>query len=382
MSEDKYIPAARIIASAGMLPFPVNETLLDILKLIVEEDELPFIIAFKRKKSQTIQELLKTTRGKMTEDEILKHIESLAKKGLIFNQSSSSGVMVYRLLPLIMVGVFEYTFMKKLEFSEREKKIAHLFKKLFDEVRDVIQDKYDTFLPAFKGFPPVDRTMPILGKTVEGKEVQIIVDEEIEAPQEKILTTKHVEDLIKKFDDIAVGHCFCRHHQDLLDNPCKLDAPRENCLTFGKSARHIVNQGFGRMISREDATKILQESEEYGLVHKAYHTHSDLSKVETSVCNCCKCCCGTFDLYKSGVLPTVNASDYIARHNLDLCIGCGTCIEKCPLDAIELNNDNKAELNESYCIGCGVCAHFCPEGAISLVENQRTVFIPPPRLKN
>ncbi|GAH96733.1 unnamed protein product, partial [marine sediment metagenome] len=31
------------------------------------------------------------------------------------------------------VGVFEYTFMKKLEFSEKEKKFAILFEKLFDE---------------------------------------------------------------------------------------------------------------------------------------------------------------------------------------------------------------------------------------------------------
>ncbi|MHA1296106.1 MAG: 4Fe-4S binding protein [Promethearchaeota archaeon] len=57
-------------------------------------------------------------------------------------------------------------------------------------------------------------------------------------------------------------------------------------------------------------------------------------------------------------------------------------MERCPVSAIELNDDNKAERREEWCIGCGVCAHFCPEGAISLKEGPRKVFVPPPRLRS
>jgi len=65
----------------------------------------------------------------------------------------------------------------------------------------------------------------------------------------------------------------------------------------------------------------------------------------------------------------------------DLCVGCGICVEKCPIEAIQLNDENKAERNPDWCIGCGVCAHFCPENAISLHEGMRKVYIPPPRLR-
>ena len=112
MDEDKIKQAGRIIVKAGMLPFPVTDTLVEIMTLLYTEEELDFIIkAYKRKPSQTMEELKKSS--KMAEEDILKNVNSLAAKGALFNQPSSSGLMVYRLLPLIMVGIFEYTFMKK-----------------------------------------------------------------------------------------------------------------------------------------------------------------------------------------------------------------------------------------------------------------------------
>ncbi len=382
MSEQDYKKAAKAIISAGVLPIPINDTMIEILKIIIDPNELDLVLAFQRKKSQTMEQLLKSTKGKKDENEILKKVESLAKNGVIFNQPNSQGVMVFRLLPLIITGVFEYQMMRPLEFSEKEKKLAKLYLKLFNELKEFVQGKYDSFTTAFKSVPPLDRTLPILGKNVEGNEVKISINEEIDAPQEEIVPTQKVEEIINKFDDIAVSGCFCRQHHDLLDDPCKINAPRENCFTFGKSARHIVNQGFGRMVTKEEALKIIKEAEDIGLVHKTYHPNSNVSRDETSLCNCCKCCCGTFNLYKDGVLPTVNLTNYLSKVDQNICIGCGTCVEKCPLDAISLNDDNKAEVDESRCLGCGICAHFCESSAISLLEGKRVVYIPPPKLKS
>ena len=100
MSDEKYKKAGRVIVKAGVLPFPINDTLLEILKKIIDEDELDFIMAFRRKLSQTLEELKKSS--KLPEEEVLKNVKSLAKKGVIFNQPSSSGIMVYRLLPLMI----------------------------------------------------------------------------------------------------------------------------------------------------------------------------------------------------------------------------------------------------------------------------------------
>ncbi|UCC21073.1 MAG: 4Fe-4S binding protein [Promethearchaeota archaeon] len=378
MSEDKYRQAARTIVKAGFLPFPINNTLIRLLKLLIDEEQLGFIMSFRRKTSQTMEELKKSS--KMTEDEIETHVKNLAKKGFLFNQPNSKGVMVYRLMPLLMVGAFEYTFMKKIQFSDDNKEIAELFAQLFSELANFVQGNYDTILTLFRNLPPFDRTIPFVDN-LEGKEIQININTDIDVPEEKIILTQNVKNLIQKFDEIAVGHCFCRQHQDLLLNPCKQTTLRENCFTFGKSARYVVEQGFGRMISKEEALNLFKKSEEDGLIHKTWHPHSDISKAETSVCNCCKCCCGTFDWWRQGTTAMINSTNYLSYIDKDKCVGCGTCMEKCPVDAIEGDDNNKAERKAEWCIGCGICAHFCPENAISLLEGQRKVFIPPPRLR-
>ncbi len=78
----------------------------------------------------------------------------------------------------------------------------------------------------------------------------------------------------------------------------------------------------------------------------------------------------------------INSTNFLAEIDKNKCVGCGTCLEKCPVDAIQGDDNNKAEVNSELCIGCGVCAYFCPENAIKLLEGLRTVFVPPPRLRS
>ena len=376
MSEAKYKKAAGIINKAGGTPLPINDTLLTILKRIINEDELDFIFAFRKKISQTMEQLKESSR--LPEDEILKKADVLAKKGVMFNQPNRQGVMVYRLLPLINVGVFEYTFMKELEYSEENKELSNLFAKLLNELGELVQNNYDMLVSMMQKQRPIDRTVPILKNKETGKDIEISINESIDVPEQKVVPTQDVEELIEKFDMIAVGHCFCRHHNDLLGDPCKQTDVRENCFTFGKSARHVSENGFGRLISKEEALKILKDAEDEGLIHKAYHPGFDITRDETSICNCCKCCCG-----QSGQrFPTINATNYISQFNPDLCVGCGTCVQKCHFNSIQLNEDNKAERIGEYCIGCGLCAYSCPENAISMIEGERIVRIPPPKIKS
>ena len=379
MSDEKYKKAAYIVVKAGILPTPVNKTLIEILKTQLTEDELDFINAFKRKTSQTMEQLKRTS--KLPEARILSFVKGLAKKGFIFNQPNSEGVMIYRLMPLLMVGAFEYLYMKKIEHNEVDKKLARMFLDYFEETQDFIQANYDQVLPIFENMLPIDRTVPILADTIQGDEISLSINEDIEVPTELILPTQKVEELIEKFDDISVGHCFCRHHRDLLGKPCKHTNLRENCFTFGKSAKYIAEQGFGRSISKEEALEIMKKSEDDGLVHKAFHPHSDITKEETSICNCCKDCCGTLEWWRMGIVALINSTNFLSQVDSDLCSGCGTCVEKCPVDAIELNDSDIAEVNAEYCIGCGVCAHFCPENAITLLEGMRKVYVAPPRLR-
>ena len=86
-------------------------------------------------------------------------------------------------------------------------------------------------------------------------------------------------------------------------------------------------------------------------------------------------------MHSSGVTPYHCFTNYLARVIEEKCVSCGTCIDLCPMHAIELV-DTAAKVDDSKCIGCGVCAHHCPEDAIELkrIEN-REVFIPPPKIK-
>jgi len=50
--------------------------------------------------------------------------------------------------------------------------------------------------------------------------------------------------------------------------------------------------------------------------------------------------------------------------NEDMCVGCGVCVDDCPVDAIELKDDQKAFINEDECIRCGRCHDICPQEAV------------------
>jgi Pyruvate/2-oxoacid:ferredoxin oxidoreductase delta subunit len=371
---EKYKAAAEIINKAGEFAYPITDTLIEILKYNIDENELDLIFGFTHQISQTMDQLKQSTG--LPEDQIINKVNSLAKKGVIFNQPNRQGVMIYRLLPV--ARQFEYTFMKKLDNSEKFRTLAKLYHKLDKEIEAVIQTNYDKFASTLNKRLPIDRTVltSFVNKQT-GNEIEIIIDKKIEVPTEIVIPSQKVEDIINKFDDIAVGNCFCRQHKDLLGDTCKQTKIRENCFTLGKSARHTSEQGFSRLISKEEALKILKTTKEDGLVHKAYHLHSDITKEEVAICNCCSCCCLNNRNLMIG--PVVNANNYIASIKEDECIGCGNCIENCHNSAISLNNDNIAEVDKEYCIGCGVCAFLCPENAISMIEGPRLVRMLPPR---
>ncbi len=380
--ENRIKNAAAVICKQGMVQFPVSETAVAIVAAAVgdNEAELEMIGAFREKPSQTPDQLVESSG--FSPDRIEKLTTRLAQKGLIFNQPNSAGVMVYRILPLMLVGLMEYRFMGKLSGSDEEKDLARLFEKLLDELHDQIQGNYEALTPLFNNAPAVDRTVPA-ATSQDGNPIRIIpVDRNLSSPEQFILPSQSVREIIAKFNDIAVGYCFCRQRRGLLGSPCSTEAPTLNCFTFGKSARHTVAQGFAKKVSKEKALLIMDEAEQAGLVHKAFHPHSRETRPETSICNCCKDCCDTINLWRDGTLPLINSTYHLAVVDPETCVGCGTCEGWCPTEAIAVNPDDSAECDETACFGCGVCSRFCPEGAISLKEGLRRVFIMPPRLRN
>jgi NAD-dependent dihydropyrimidine dehydrogenase PreA subunit len=50
--------------------------------------------------------------------------------------------------------------------------------------------------------------------------------------------------------------------------------------------------------------------------------------------------------------------------NQETCVGCGACVDACPVSAIKV--EDKAVIAEGDCIECGACVGSCPTEAISL----------------
>ncbi len=362
MSEKLWYKVARNFVRAGKLPIPVSDTIIELMKTLFTEEQAEFLKLF-RKPSYNSDEIKSLTD--LDEDSLDKMLNELMYIGAITGiPSRSTGIMVYRMPPLLP-GLIEFTLMRA-GTSEKDKKIAGIINKYYNDLVEGTQKNYDQMMSELKKAPAVDRVIP--------------VEEELEAKQEVVIPLEEISKIIEKSDPIGLATCYCRHLKDLLGEPCKITNDRKNCFSFGRTAAFLISQGFMEQISKEEALKIMKKCEEDGLVHKAFHTHLDPEKEIDGLCNCCKCCCGTFELHYAGAIPLMDLTSYIAEVNENDCVGCGTCVERCNAEAIELE-DTVAVINQDRCIGCGVCAITCPENAITLNRTgMRRVFVPPPKL--
>ncbi len=361
-TEKLWYRTARTIAKASQMPVPITDTVIELLKVLMTEEQAQFIQIFK-KPSLNIDQIKKATD--LDDSALDQVLNELMNQGILVGvPSRTTGIMVYRLMPM-WPGIFEYQFLRGTS-TEKDKRKAHLFEQLFKEMRDGTQENYDNIVGHFKQFPAIDRTIP--------------VETLIEPGSEGVMPYEEVTKFLENYEDIAVAHCYCRQEKELVGDKCKLNAPKENCFFFDKSAQFIINQNYGRRINKEEALKIFKEAEDYGLVHKVFHLNLDPNKGIEAICNCCSCCCGPLQMYHTGAFPLHTISSYLAKVNEDKCVGCGTCVQMCPVKIIILE-DTVAKINKDKCIGCGVCAHHCPEEAISLNRTgPRDVYIPPPKI--
>ncbi|RLC70184.1 MAG: hypothetical protein DRI26_07620, partial [Chloroflexi bacterium] len=246
----------------------------------------------------TSVEALTAKTGGSTE-KVEQLLEGMADKGLVTCRERN-GVKYYSLLPL-MAGIFEYQFMKG-EVNDRTKRLARLF-----------EDYFNVIWGSARQGPPTPALLP-------GARV-VTVEREIPAGTE-IYPYDQVSYYIRNSEYIAVSTCYCRHHGELLDNPC--DKPKEVCLSFGPSAKFNIERGFGRQLTKEEALKILDLSEREGLVHCSSNT----GKYVDFICNCCLCHCVVLRSIKESAMPRmVVASGFIVAVDEEECIGCGDCVD-------------------------------------------------------
>jgi Pyruvate/2-oxoacid:ferredoxin oxidoreductase delta subunit len=361
MSEKLWNKVAKNIINAGIVPISVSDTFLEILKTLITEEQMEFLQIF-RKNSLNIDQI--KAKVEVDDESLNKMLKVLMDNGILVGiPSRTSGIMVYH-LSSPLPGLFEFPFMKG-ETGEKQKKLAQLYDTYFDELGQWARNFEDVIAKQVKNNAPLTRV--------------VTIEEEVEVGQELILPYDDVKKIIEKNDIISTNSCYCRMWKENLNEPCNLNAQGINCLTFGRWGKFLIDHNFGKPISKEEAIKIVKEAENYGLVHKAFHVKQNPELEEQTICNCCSCCCQIFQTYRRGIFPFHTLTTSIAIVDTEKCKGCGICVEKCPIEAIELVGDH-SYVNIDRCIGCGICAHHCPEKARTLERTElRRVFIPLPK---
>ncbi len=190
--------------------------------------------------------------------------------------------------------------------------------------------------------------------------------------EQKIATYDDLRAIIENCGEpIAVADCICRKIQDILGNPCKATDLREICFSFRNAAHTYIDKGFARSITKEEALNILEKVEADGLVIQPGNSQRPMC-----ICCCCGCCCEVLTNQKRFNQPAqFFATNYYAKINPELCIGCGICEDICQMDAILLIDDIST-VDRNRCIGCGVCVPKCTSEAIKLQKKEKDT-IPP-----
>jgi len=308
---------------------PKTEKFIDLLKELFTDEEAK--VGAEMPTLPTPLESIAETMGR--EAAGLKSIlESMADKGLVYHRARD-GQDHYSLFPLVP-GIFELQFMKG-EVSPKTRQLARLFEEMY----------YTGWADdLFASKTQMARVVMMEKEIPSGVEV---------FPYEK------VSKFIEETDFLAQAVCYCRHEKELLDKSC--GRSKDVCLQFGPFARFVVERGFGREITREEAYKLLDKSEEEGLVHLSDNSQKHIN----FICNCCGCCCGILGgITKLNKPHAVATSHFVLEIDADTCAACEACVDRCHFDALTVNE--VAEVDPEKCLGCGLCNMVCPTESLSM----------------
>jgi len=59
---------------------------------------------------------------------------------------------------------------------------------------------------------------------------------------------------------------------------------------------------------------------------------------------------------------------YSVNVDEEKCVGCGECVDVCPVEVFELKDEKSVPVNTEECLGCESCIEVCKEEAITVEE--------------
>jgi Na+-translocating ferredoxin:NAD+ oxidoreductase RNF subunit RnfB len=314
---------------------------LDLLKGIFTPQEAS-IATHLDYKHKTVDQIFETAQAEVGSKEELTHIldEIVAKGGITRRERGNQ--KQYAALPLLLWGMYEH-------------QLKRLNPGFLNDVGQYMMGEFGLELATSR--LPKMRVIPI--------------EESVKA-EHQVATYDELRHLIVQAGDhITIQECVCRKVKDLQGENCQATDRREVCMSMGDLADLYSQEGWGRKISQEEALEIARKNEEEGLVLMPGNEQE-----AAFICACCSDCCGMLSMMSFVPRPAdVVASNYYAQVNAELCQGCRTCVERCPIDAVK-SEDTVSSVDLARCIGCGLCVPTCPENAMSLVKKAQEILPP------
>ena len=59
---------------------------------------------------------------------------------------------------------------------------------------------------------------------------------------------------------------------------------------------------------------------------------------------------------------------YEVKVDSEKCTGCGECVDICPVEVFQLQDEKSVPVNEEECLGCESCVEVCEQEAITVTE--------------
>lgn len=270
-------------------------------------------------------------------------LDGIAARALLYSGVTENGKKAYALL---RAGFgYPQTFFWKGEKTSQARRIAEIMKE-----------------------PEVVMAQRNFYTTIDTKPYRYVPTTEAIDPQwQSVYPTETIEKVIEKASRLALGHCPCRVRYELVNGE-SCGHSTDVCIKLNDLAECVINAGLAREISHEEALEVIKKADQEGLVHFTDNTGEGIKHI----CNCCGCACFNVGPIRRRHVPRdmMMATYFLRKTCEEECIGCGNCVEICPVQAVTIEDD-VAKVDLDWCIGCGVCVPRCSADAIRLVEKEK-----------